>query len=53
MNIFSQAFTWLNDPLNWTNPNGIVALLGEHMYLSGLAIALACLVSWQIGRAHV
>ncbi|HIV57685.1 MAG TPA: ABC transporter permease subunit [Candidatus Stackebrandtia faecavium] len=49
MNIFSQAFTWLNDPLNWTNPNGIVALLGEHMYLSGLAIALACLVSWPLG----
>ena len=49
MSIFSQALTWLNDPLNWTNPNGILALLAEHMYLSGLAILLACLVSWPLG----
>jgi osmoprotectant transport system permease protein len=49
MNIFSDAVVWLNDPLNWTNPDGIIALLGEHLYLSGLAIVLACLVSWPLG----
>lgn len=49
MNIFSQALTWLNDPLNWTNPGGIIDLLGEHLYLSALALLLACLVSWPLG----
>ena len=25
-----QAFIWLNDPLNWTNPDGILARTAEH-----------------------
>lgn len=49
MNIFPGAITWLNDPLNWSNPGGIFDLLGEHLVLSGLAILLACLVSWPLG----
>lgn len=49
MNVFSQAAIWLNDPLNWTNPGGVIDLLGEHLALSGLALALACLVAWPLG----
>jgi osmoprotectant transport system permease protein len=44
-----RALTWLNDPLNWTNPGGILDRLGEHMALSGGAVALGCLVAWPLG----
>lgn len=49
MNIFSKALTWLNDPLNWTNPGGVFDLLVEHLWLSGAALLLALLVSWPLG----
>ncbi|MFF5178827.1 ABC transporter permease [Micromonospora sp. NPDC000316] len=44
-----QAVLWLNDPLNWTNPGGILDRLGEHLTISALAVALGCLVAWPIG----
>jgi osmoprotectant transport system permease protein len=44
-----QAITWLNDPLNWTNPGGVLDRLGEHIVLSAGAVALGCLVAWPIG----
>lgn len=49
MNPIQQAVVWLNDPLNWTNPDGILDRLGEHLYLSAAAVALGCLVAWPIG----
>lgn len=49
MNPVEQAVTWLNDPLNWTNPGGVLDRLGEHVAISGAAVALACLVAWPIG----
>ena len=49
MNAFEQAVVWLNDPLNWTNPGGIVDRLGEHLTISAAAVALGCLVAWPIG----
>jgi len=49
MNPIEQAFVWLNDPLNWTNPDGVVDRLTEHMTISALAVAMACLVAWPIG----
>lgn len=49
MNAFEQAVRWLNDPLNWTNPGGIVDRLGEHLTISAAAVALGCLVAWPIG----
>ncbi|TQL77496.1 osmoprotectant transport system permease protein [Stackebrandtia endophytica] len=49
MNPIGAAFTWLNDPLNWTNPGGVVDLVVEHMYLSGLAVLLGCLIAWPVG----
>jgi osmoprotectant transport system permease protein len=48
-NPVEQAFVWLNDPLNWTNPGGILDRLSEHLTLSASAVALACLVAWPIG----
>jgi osmoprotectant transport system permease protein len=49
MNSFQQMINWLNDPLNWSNPDGIVTRLLEHLRLSGGAVLLACLVAWPIG----
>lgn len=49
MNPLQQAVTWLNDPLNWTNPGGILDRLGEHILLSAGAVALACVVAWPVG----
>ncbi|MEH1013764.1 ABC transporter permease subunit [Micromonospora sp. CPCC 206060] len=48
-NPVEQAVVWLNDPLNWTNPGGILDRLGEHLTISAAAVALGCLVAWPIG----
>jgi osmoprotectant transport system permease protein len=49
VNPIEQAILWLNDPLNWTNPGGVVDRLGEHLLLSAAAVALGCLVAWPLG----
>lgn len=49
MNPVEQAVVWLNDPLNWTNPGGILDRLGEHLVISAAAVALGCLFAWPIG----
>jgi osmoprotectant transport system permease protein len=49
VNIWEQTVVWLNDPLNWTNPDGIVARTIEHLQISAAAVALAIAVAWPIG----
>jgi len=49
MRLFGDAFTWLNDPLNWTNPGGIFERLVEHLRISALAVLLGCLIAWPLG----
>ncbi|HEY0699213.1 MAG TPA: ABC transporter permease [Micromonospora sp.] len=49
MNPVEQAVVWLNDPLNWTNPGGVLDRLGEHLTISAAAVAIGCLVAWPIG----
>ncbi|MDP9798227.1 osmoprotectant transport system permease protein [Catenuloplanes nepalensis] len=49
MNAIDQAILWLNDPLNWTNPGGILDRLGEHLWISFAAVLIGCLVAWPIG----
>ncbi|MFV2106422.1 ABC transporter permease [Micromonospora sp. LOL_015] len=48
-NPIEQAVTWLNDPLNWTNPGGVLDRLGEHLTISAAAVAVGCLVAWPVG----
>lgn len=45
MNVWADAFVWLNDPLNWQGRNGVPFLTYEHLYISGLAVLLAALVA--------
>jgi osmoprotectant transport system permease protein len=49
MNPIQEALIWLNDPLNWTNPDGIIARTVEHLQISAAAVALGCAVAWPIG----
>ena len=49
VNYFQQGFVWLNDPLNWTNPGGLLERLSEHLTISALAVLLGCLVGWPVG----
>jgi osmoprotectant transport system permease protein len=49
VNPLREAVLWLNDPLNWTNPGGILDRLGEHLRICALAVALGCLLAWPLG----
>lgn len=49
MNYFRDGFVWLNDPLNWTNPGGMLDRLQEHLVISFWAVLLACAVGLPIG----
>ncbi|MGA8112110.1 MAG: ABC transporter permease [Actinocatenispora sp.] len=49
MNVVNQAWIWLNDPLNWTNSDGILALTWQHLWISAVAVAIGCMVAWPVG----
>ncbi|GHJ44597.1 glycine/betaine ABC transporter permease [Catellatospora sp. TT07R-123] len=49
MSIIHDSILWLNDPLNWTNPDGILARTGEHLWISAAAVGLGCAVAWPVG----
>ncbi|WP_199510229.1 ABC transporter permease [Nucisporomicrobium flavum] len=49
MNYFREGFVWLNDPLNWTNPGGLLDRLGEHLLISLWAVLLGCAIGWPLG----
>jgi osmoprotectant transport system permease protein len=49
VNYFWDGIVWLNDPLNWTNPGGLMDRLLEHLVISFWAVLLACVVGWPIG----
>ncbi|WP_454051592.1 ABC transporter permease [Cellulomonas sp. Marseille-Q8402] len=51
MDVLQEAVAWLNDPLNWTGRDGVVALTGEHLRLSALAVLLAAVVALPAGIA--
>ncbi|WP_067509142.1 ABC transporter permease [Actinoplanes sp. TFC3] len=49
MNYFHEGFVWFNDPLNWTNPGGLLDRLWEHLEISLWAVLLGCVVGWPLG----
>jgi osmoprotectant transport system permease protein len=49
MNYLNEGFVWLNDPLNWTNPGGLLERLVEHLVISGWAVLIGCLIGWPLG----
>lgn len=49
MSAWSQFLVWINDPLNWTNPGGIVERLEEHLLIMAGAIPIALVIAWPLG----
>ncbi|WP_373873967.1 ABC transporter permease [Virgisporangium ochraceum] len=51
MSAFEDMVRWLNDPLNWTNPDGIIDRLQEHLLIMAGTLPLALAFAWPIGIA--
>ena len=49
MSLFERAMLFLNDPVNWTKPNGILQLLGEHLTIAGLSLLFGMLIALPVG----
>jgi osmoprotectant transport system permease protein len=49
VNVLAEAIAWLNDPLNWTGRNGVLALTRDHIVVSVLAVLLAAVVALPVG----
>jgi osmoprotectant transport system permease protein len=49
VDVLRDAVTWLNDPLNWTGRDGVLALTVEHLRISALAVLLAAVVALPVG----
>ncbi|MFE4860657.1 ABC transporter permease [Streptomyces sp. NPDC056670] len=45
MGVFPQAWTWLTTGANWSGDDGAWHRLGEHVYVSALALVVSCLVA--------
>jgi osmoprotectant transport system permease protein len=51
VNGFTDAWVYLNDPFNWTRPNGILHLLGEHLAIAAVAVLAALVIAVPVGVA--
>ncbi|AEE45508.1 ABC transporter permease [Cellulomonas fimi] len=49
MDVLTDAFAWLNDPLNWTGRDGVLALTATHVLVSAQAVLLAAVVALPVG----
>jgi len=49
MSLFERVLAWLGDPVHWSGPTGIPVRLVEHLYYSGLAVALGVLLAVPVG----
>jgi len=49
MSLLGDALVYLNDPFNWTKPNGIGDLGLQHLSISAVAVAAAMVVGIPVG----
>ncbi|MFD0358136.1 ABC transporter permease [Streptomyces sp. NPDC127110] len=49
MGVMARAWDWLADGANWSGEAGVWHRLGEHAYVSGIALAIACAVALPVG----
>ncbi|MFD3540383.1 ABC transporter permease [Streptomyces sp. NPDC058662] len=49
MGVLGEAWNWLADGANWAGESGVWHRLGEHVYVSGIALALACALALPLG----
>lgn len=45
MGVIGEAWTWLTTGANWSGDGGAAHRLGEHLYVSGVALAVACAIA--------
>ncbi|MEP7020929.1 MAG: ABC transporter permease subunit [Pseudonocardiales bacterium] len=45
----SQVSVWLNDPENWTGPNGLLVHLRQHVIYTVVAVVIAIIIALPIG----
>lgn len=48
MGAISGAWGWLADSANWAGTNGVWHRLGEHLYVTSVSLAIACLVALPV-----
>ena len=49
MNLFIDALAWLSAPEHWTGAAGIPARIGQHLWVSGIAVAIAAAIALPAG----
>ncbi|MGW1468842.1 ABC transporter permease [Streptomyces sp. NPDC001493] len=49
MGVVADAWTWLVTGSNWSGPDGAAHRLAEHLYVSGLALLVACALALPLG----
>lgn len=49
VNLFADALAWITDQGNWLGSSGIPARIGEHLWVSGLAVAIAAVIALPAG----
>lgn len=47
--VVQDALLWLNDPLTWTRPGGLLDLTGEHLAMTAVAVGAAAVVALPLG----
>lgn len=45
----ARSWDWLADGANWSGEAGVWHRLGEHVYVSGIALAVACVLALPAG----
>ncbi|MFE2168832.1 ABC transporter permease [Streptomyces sp. NPDC059447] len=49
MGVAGDAWSWLADGANWAGESGVWNRLAEHVYVSGVALGIACLLALPVG----
>jgi osmoprotectant transport system permease protein len=49
VNLLQEALQYLNDPFNWTRPNGILELGAQHLRISVTAVLAAMVIGIPVG----
>jgi osmoprotectant transport system permease protein len=49
MDIVTVTIAWLTDPAHWQGPDGVPNRLVEHIFLSGLSLAIALAIALPVG----
>lgn len=48
MGVLGQAWTWLGTGSNWQGESGVWNRLGEHAFVSGVSLLLACVIALPV-----